>query len=71
MDQRGPCKECANSGCGPFHDQCEKYQEFVKNKSEINRKAKNYQLDHLPLKTTYGKKSYWRNNHGVFKSGKR
>jgi hypothetical protein len=27
---KAPCKDCPNVGCGPYHDECEPYQEYVK-----------------------------------------
>ena len=33
-----PCKGCENAGCGSFHDQCEKYQEWVQKQQAAKRK---------------------------------
>ena len=28
---KNPCMECPDVGCGPYHDECPKYQEFRNN----------------------------------------
>lgn len=33
-----PCINCENSGCGSYHDQCEKYIAFRKEQDEIKKK---------------------------------
>lgn len=38
-----PCKDCPNSGCGTYHDECELYLEFKRKESE--RKSKNKELN--------------------------
>lgn len=25
-----PCRNCPRKGCGPYHDKCEQYQEYVR-----------------------------------------
>lgn len=32
-----PCKDCERKGCGPYHDVCEPYQDYCKNRT-LNRK---------------------------------
>lgn len=29
-----PCKNCPAKGCGSYHDECEKYQEYQKQRME-------------------------------------
>ena len=36
-----PCKECPDKGCGSYHDQCEKYQEWISEQNNIKDKKKN------------------------------
>ena len=31
MMNSSPCKNCENAGCGVYHGQCEKYQQYVEN----------------------------------------
>ena len=31
-----PCKDCENKGCGTYHDQCEKYQQYVEWRQNLN-----------------------------------
>lgn len=31
-----PCCSCSRRGCGSYHDQCEKYQQFKEQKAAIN-----------------------------------
>lgn len=31
---KGPCKDCPKSGCGAFHDECEKYAAY---KEEVTK----------------------------------
>lgn len=39
----GPCKECKYSGCGRYHDECEKYIEYKKKVEEArHKKAMHY-----------------------------
>ena len=33
-----PCKDCAKSGCGAYHDRCESYQLFAAYRREIHMK---------------------------------
>lgn len=30
-----PCLECEHTGCGVYHDKCEKYQEYKKENQRI------------------------------------
>lgn len=53
-----PCKDCSNSGCGPYHDECEEYQEFKAEMDEVNKNRKREQ--------THGR-NYYAPSHG-FKS---
>ena len=32
-----PCKGCEKAGCGSYHDQCEPYQEWKKNRDKTNQ----------------------------------
>lgn len=36
-----PCKECPDKGCGSYHDQCGKYQEWMSEQRIIKEKKKN------------------------------
>lgn len=37
---RAPCMECDQRGCGVYHDECPKYQEFRRQKMEEYAKRK-------------------------------
>lgn len=41
-----PCKGCENNGCGAFHDQCEPYQQWQKDRraESDKRAAMSYQM---------------------------
>ena len=30
-----PCKDCERKGCGSYHDQCEDYQNFVRENQRL------------------------------------
>lgn len=32
-----PCGACEKKGCGAYHDQCEAFQEYLKQKAEIRK----------------------------------
>lgn len=67
----GPCKYCENKGCGIYHDKCEKYKAFKKEREEARRR----QLDHgfaeedLSLRMQRMKRS--RSTNGVINTHKR
>lgn len=43
-----PCKNCENSGCGSYHDRCEKYQEFkVERQKFLDEKEKYNANEHV------------------------
>lgn len=52
-----PCKNCEKQGCGPFHDQCERYQEYV----HKMRREKEYQkeMKERSRKDRRGPRNYW------------
>jgi hypothetical protein len=35
-----PCKDCPKCGCGSYHDECEAYQTWTKERQERQRKLK-------------------------------
>ena len=40
-----PCGSCSCRGCGSYHDQCEKYQQFKEQKTMINAaRARNSEI---------------------------
>ena len=46
---RCPCRDCEKAGCGPFHDECERFQEWKAWKDEVNKqKAKDQTCKDLP-----------------------
>lgn len=49
------CQTCPDKGCGAYHDKCEKYQQFVREKKEENRKASKESFI-----TSYHRKSVYR-----------
>lgn len=67
-----PCLNCERSGCGSYHDHCEKYREYVKHKKSISaaRTKENEFRD-----TVYSAKRRMKTAHGskfkVTKSSKK
>ena len=42
-----PCKDCANQGCGSYHDECKKYLEWQAERNLIHeRKNKKNKTDY-------------------------
>ena len=41
MLNKSPCMDCENKGCGSFHDKCEKYIEYKKQRNKDFKKERN------------------------------
>lgn len=40
---KAPCLSCEKRGCGSYHDECQKYQEFVR---EFGKQREDIQTQH-------------------------
>lgn len=57
-----PCKDCENKGCGTYHDQCEKYQQYVEWRNYIHnqeRKEKDILYGGKGKRSHRNKKNIW------------
>lgn len=46
---KAPCANCERKGCGSYHDECEKYQDYLKKFKAI----KSYNADKTAKRKTY------------------
>lgn len=35
-----PCKSCSNIGCGAYHDECQAYQDFLRELKAMRKREK-------------------------------
>jgi len=34
---KAPCKECERKGCGAYHSECERYQQYLNAQNDYNK----------------------------------
>lgn len=65
---QGPCKDCEHLGCGSYHDQCEKYQEFKTQLATISKEMRKDNENKVSKIKGIRRMKTKRNTNGVVKT---